>query len=156
MIEIDIPGRGIYRFEHLALDLNGTIALDGVVIGGVQERLDNLAKLLDISIITADIAGNARQVAEALGVKVHKVEAGNESAQKLEFVRRLGSESTVAIGNGSNDVDMLREAALGICALGPEGTATEAVNNCDVVAPDINTALDLLLKPKRLIATLRR
>lgn len=153
---MDIPGLGVYRFEHLALDLNGTIALDGEVIQGVTERLHNLGSLLDISIITADMTGNARQVAEALGVKVHRVTSGNESTQKLEFIRNLGSEITVAIGNGANDSDMLREVGLGICVLGPEGTASEAVNGCDVVASDINMALDLLLKPKRLIATLRR
>ena len=156
MIEINIPGRGIYRFEHLALDLNGTIALDGVLIEGVQERIQNLSRLMDISIITADAVGNAQQLAEALGVKVHKIDAGNESTQKLEFVQCLGSDSTVAIGAGSNDADMLKEAGLGICVLGPEGTAAEAMKNCDVVASDINVALDLLLKPKRLQATLRR
>jgi P-type E1-E2 ATPase len=156
LIEIDIPGRGIYRFEHLALDLNGTIALDGTIIDGVQERVQNLSRLIDISIITADTAGNAQQLAEALGVKLHKIATGNESAQKLEFIQRLGSKNTVAIGAGSNDVPMLKEAGLGICVLGPEGTAAEAMNNCDVVASDINVALDLLLEPKRLLATLRR
>lgn len=156
MIEIDIPGRGIYRFEHLALDLNGTIALDGVLIDGVQERIQNLSGLVNISIITADAAGNAQQLAEILGVKVHKVAAGDENAQKVKFVQHLGGKGTIAIGAGSNDADMLKEAGLGICVLGPEGTAAEAMNNCDVVASDINVALDLLLKPKRLLATLRR
>ena len=60
------------------------------------------------------------------------------------------------MGNGANDVSMLRECALGICVLGREGVAAEAMMASDVVTPDINAALDLLLNPKRLIASLRR
>ena len=51
---------------------------------------------------------------------------------------------------------MLKEAALGICVLGGEGASREAIANADLVALHINDALDLLLKPDRLVATLRR
>ena len=155
MIEVTIPGKGIYRLNHLVLDLNGTIALDGNIIDGVRERLPALSKLLEISVITADTLGRAQGLAKSLGVEIHKVDTGEERVQKLRFVQQLGSESVVAIGNGSNDVSMLREAVLGICVIGPEGAAAEAVTNCDLVVPDINAALDLLIKPERLIATLR-
>jgi soluble P-type ATPase len=50
---------------------------------------------------------------------------------------------------------MLKESRLGICVLGPEGTSSEAISNCDLVISNINAALDLLLNPERLIATLR-
>ena len=50
LIEITIPGRENYEFRHLVLDLNGTIALDGEVIEGVEERLCQLSSLLSISI----------------------------------------------------------------------------------------------------------
>ena len=43
MIEIDIPGFGILRLEHLVLDYNGTIAVDGQPVQGVKERLIALA-----------------------------------------------------------------------------------------------------------------
>ncbi len=155
MIEVTIPGRRNIRLNYLVLDLNGTITLDGDIIEGVRERLQSLSKLLDIFIITADTLGRGRELARSLGVKIHKVEAGEEKVQKLRFVQWLGSEATVTIGNGSNDVAMLREAILGICVTGPEGAATEAVNSCDLVAPDIKAALDLLLRPDRLMATLR-
>jgi len=44
LIEVTIPGRGSYRFKHLVLDLNGTIALDGDIIEGVEGRLQKLGK----------------------------------------------------------------------------------------------------------------
>ncbi|MBV9327442.1 MAG: hypothetical protein JO020_15490 [Chloroflexi bacterium] len=51
---------------------------------------------------------------------------------------------------------MLREAALGIAIVGPEGLAAGALAAADVVVPSISDALGLLRNPKRLIATLRR
>jgi soluble P-type ATPase len=68
----------------------------------------------------------------------------------------LGAGQVVAIGNGANDVDMLRTSALGIAVLGPEGLATPALLAADVVVASIDDGLDLLLQPKRLIASLRR
>jgi soluble P-type ATPase len=62
----------------------------------------------------------------------------------------------VAIGNGANDALMLEHAALGILVMGGEGAAVEALLRARVVVTDICEALDLLLFPKRLIATLRR
>jgi soluble P-type ATPase len=156
LIEVNIPGRRIYRFEHLILDLNGTISLDGYIIEGVVERLDALRSRLSILVITADTRGRAQELRKSLQVKIHKVDPGNEQAQKLALVMQLGSDSTVSIGNGSNDASMLKESILGICVLGPEGASIEAVTSCDLAVPDINAALDLLIKPERLIATLRK
>jgi len=156
LIEIDIPGKGVYRFEHLVLDLNGTISLDGAVIEGVPERLELLRRLVDIVIVTADTRGKAQELGEDLRVKIHILHPGDEQEQKFRLVRQLGSEVTVSMGNGSNDVSMLKESGLGICILGPEGASSETMANCDLVISDINAALDLLLKPGRLIATLRR
>ena len=68
----------------------------------------------------------------------------------------LGAAQEIALDQGANDVDMLREAALGICVLGPEGTAVEALMAADVVAPSILDALDSLRRPLRLVATLRQ
>lgn len=54
MLTIDIPGGQTLQLSHLALDFNGTIAIDGEVIAGVPERLIKLAGLLQIHVITAD------------------------------------------------------------------------------------------------------
>lgn len=67
----------------------------------------------------------------------------------------MGAAGVAAIGNGANDAKMLETAALGIAVLGPEGLAVETLHAANVVVPHINDALDLLLKPVRLIATLR-
>ncbi len=156
MIKITIPGRGSYNFKHLVLDLNGTLALDGEIIEGVEDRLHQLSSLLSILIVTADTHGSARRLEESLGIKIRRIESGKEDAQKLTLVQQLGKVNTICIGNGSNDASMLRESALGICVVGQEGASVEAIMNSALIVSDINDALDLLLKPNRLIATLRR
>ena len=155
MIEFDIPGRRYYRLEHLALDLNGTLTFDGKIIPGTAERLGKLQSVINIMIVTADTYGKANELGKNLGIPVHKLEPGNEAVQKSDFVRNLGSDKVVSIGNGANDSLMLKESALGICVLGTEGTSAGALSNSDLVAQDISIALDLLINPKRLIATLR-
>ena len=70
-------------------------------------------------------------------------------------MRRLGAESVIALGQGANDALMLEEAALGVCVLSPEGTAVEALLAADLVVPDTLTALELLLHPARILASLR-
>jgi P-type E1-E2 ATPase len=156
MIEVNIPGRQTNRFEYLVLDLNGTIALDGEVIPGVEERWEVLRDNIIVTIVTADIHGNAEVIGQSLEVKIHRINAGSEDTQKSELVNELGREHTVCIGNGTNDVSMLKEAALGICVIGHEGASVEAVMSADLVVHDINHALDLLLHPDRLVATLRK
>jgi len=156
VIEVAIPGRGEYRFEHLVLDLNGTITLDGNIIEGVSDRLGLLHNIIDVLVVTADTRGKAQELGQSLGVKIHKVKPGDEQAQKLRLVQELGKDTTVSIGNGSNDAFMLKGSSLGICVLGPEGMSFEAMANSDLITADINAALDLLLKPERLIATWRK
>ena len=68
----------------------------------------------------------------------------------------LGATNVVAVGNGANDVGMLRVAAVGIAVLGGEGLAIELFNAADVLAASIVDALDMLLVPSRIVATLRR
>lgn len=74
---------------------------------------------------------------------------------KLDFIQGLGVEQTAAIGNGRNDHLMLAAAALGIAVIGEEGASAQTILASRVVCRDIISALDLLLKPKRLVATLR-
>lgn len=138
------------------LDLNGTIAVDGEIIEGVEGRLHQISRLVNISIVTADTHGSAQRLEEGLDINISRIEPGREDAQKLALVEQLGKENTICIGNGSNDVSMLRESALGICVVGREGLSFEATMSSDLMVLDINDALDLLLKPDRLVATLRK
>jgi soluble P-type ATPase len=74
---------------------------------------------------------------------------------KLKYIQQLGPDGVACIGNGRNDRLMLKEAALGIAVLQEEGAATQTLMAADVVAPSILAALDLLIHPLRLVATLR-
>ncbi len=156
MIDITIPGRGNYTIEHLILDLNGTIALDGAIIIGVKEKLVKLSQELDVIVVTADTNKNAEELVRDLNVTLIKIKKAEENDQKLELLLKKGKDNTISIGNGCNDVYMLKESAIGICVLGKEGASREAMMASDLVVTAINDALDLLLKPNRLRATLRR
>jgi len=94
-------------------------------------------------------------LASQIGVDWTRVTAGQEAEQKERFVRDLGVESVIAIGNGANDAGMLAAAGLGIAVLGEEGTAVSALLAADIVSRTISEALDLMLTPKRLLASLR-
>lgn len=147
---------GNYTIEHLILDLNGTISLDGRIIGGVKQKLEKLSQKLDIMVVTADTNKNAERLLVDLPVTIFIIQETQENDQKLGVVLDKGKDRTVSIGNGRNDVSMLRESAIGICVLGGEGASPEAMVASDLVVPTINDALDLLLKTHRLRATLRR
>ncbi|MDY6835729.1 MAG: HAD family hydrolase [Chloroflexota bacterium] len=157
VIEIDIPGRANYRLAHLVLDVSGTIASDGELISGVADRIAKLRSSVEVHLITADTHGRQEEIDAELGIEGRRLQSGaTEEEQKADFVRWLGNEGTVTIGNGANDALMLREAALGIAVLGKEGLSVVAFQNADLVVVNILDALDLLLHPKRLVATLRR
>jgi len=156
VIDIAVPGRGHYCIEHLILDLNGTIALDGKIIRGVKERLIALSKDVTVIVVTADTNRNAKKLLKDLPVTVCTIEESQEREQKGGLVREKGEAITVCVGNGSNDATMLKEAAIGICIVGREGASSEAMMAADLVAPSINDALELFLKPHRMKASLRR
>jgi P-type E1-E2 ATPase len=156
MIELTIPGRGELRLQHLVLDVNGTLALDGTLLEGVARRLSGLRDRLNLHMVTADTHGQQSVIDQLLNLSAVRIQRGNESAQKTEVVNSLGAESVVAIGQGANDAGMLKTAALGICILSTEGTAVDALLAADLVTPDIQSALDLLEKPLRIIASLRQ
>jgi P-type E1-E2 ATPase len=155
MLEIVIPSRAALRLECLVLDLNGTIALDGQIIPGVSERLELLGALLDLWLVSADTQGTLASLAASLKAQARLLQPGDEAIQKAALVEELGPWQVVAIGNGANDAAMLRRAALGMAVMGNEGLATACLSAADVIASDIETGLDLLPQPRRLIATLR-
>jgi soluble P-type ATPase len=156
MIKTEIPGYTTFQFQHLVLDVNGTLAKDGQMLDGVQELLARLGTQLEIHLITADTHGNQEALDRALGLKAVRIPVENQAKTKLDFIRKLGADKVAAMGNGANDALMLEHAALGVAIIGPEGSAVESLLKAKVVAPDIRAALELLLYPKRLIATLRR
>lgn len=155
MLVLEIPGRDRLQVAHVVLDLNGTLVQGGHVADGVEARLTGLQEHVTVHLATADTRGDAVEIAGRFGLTLHIVDAGEESQQKAGVLEGLGEAHTVAIGNGANDVEMVKRAALGIAVLGVEGAAARLLLHADVVVSDICNALDLLLEPQRLIATLR-
>ncbi|MCL6636191.1 MAG: ATPase P [Peptococcaceae bacterium] len=155
MISVEIPGRGRLDLRHIVLDFNGTMALDGVLLPGVEERLNTLAGTLDVYVLTADTFGTGRAACAGINCRVEILNEPMGAPEKEKFIKELGAGETVAVGNGTNDSLMLAGAALGIMVLGPEGASVKALVAADVAVTDINHGLDMLLNPKRLVATLR-
>jgi P-type E1-E2 ATPase len=156
MIELSIPGRGELRLLHLVTDVNGTLAVDGVLIDGVDLRIAALRQKLTVHLLTADTLGRQPVIDRQLDLIATRLSGGNEVEQKRSFVDKLGSDSVVAIGQGANDAGMLKAAALGICVMSAEGAAVETLLAADIVVPNIAAAFDLLDKPKRIMASLRK
>ncbi|MFL7892393.1 MAG: HAD family hydrolase [Anaerolineales bacterium] len=156
MIELNIPGRDQFELEHLVCDVNGTLAVDGKLQDGVLRRFNVLRDRLTIHLLTADTFGRQEIIDQQLNLEAVRIEPGNEVAKKVAYVQQLGAEKVVAIGQGANDAGMLKEARLGICVISPEGLAVETLLVADLVMPDINHALELLERPLRVVAGLRR
>jgi P-type E1-E2 ATPase len=155
-VEADIPGFGHLRLEHLAIDVNGTLAIEGVLVEGVEERLRELAGRLTVHLLSGDTYGRTGEVAETLGLHATIIRGPDEAGAKRARVRELGRSTVAAIGNGANDAGMLEEAAVGIVVVGAEGAAAPTVRAADLVVTNPLDALDLLLRPARLVAGLRR
>jgi soluble P-type ATPase len=150
---IMIPGRHGLSLEHLLLDVNGTLTSRGDLIKGVRPRLDALRAAVDVRLLSADTFGTLGAIAHEMGdLPVERVSDGLE---KAAITDRLGSDACAAIGNGANDEMMLRQAALGLAVVGPEGAASQTVVAADVVVGSVSDALDILLEPDVLAATLR-
>jgi len=155
MLKLNIPGGRKLLLSFLVLDYNGTIACDGHLIPGVRELIVELSHSLDIRILTADTFGSVQKELRGIPAEVVVIEKENQAQAKADYVRQLGTQETVCVGNGKNDALMLKEAELGIALIQAEGCAVEALLAADVVTQNIRDALDLLRHPLRLTATLR-
>jgi len=156
MIELNIPGLGQIELEHLVCDVNGTLAVDGKLQAGLVRRLSTIMDRLSLHLLTADTHGKQELIDRQLNLEAVRVQPGKEALQKAEFIRELGAERVVALGQGANDAQMLKEARFGICVFSVEGTAVETLLAADLIVSDINSALDLLEKPLRIVASLRK
>jgi soluble P-type ATPase len=155
MINIDIPGSGTLKLEHFVTDFSGTLSEDGIVLPGVREKLQALSEQLDIHVLTSDTFGMAKEELSGLNCRVHVLEGEGHTAQKEKYVLSLGAEKVAAAGNGNNDVLMLRAAAVGIAVCLKEGCSVKALEASRILVHSPIDAIDLLLFPRRLTATLR-
>ena len=156
MNEITIPNYAALQLEHVVLDYNGTIAKDGILKEGAKELIHKLCENYTVHIITADTFGSVAAQSEDLDIVLKILTSLDHTEEKADYVKALGSRHCAAFGNGNNDSKMLSNAALGVAVMGEEGCAGTTLLASDVVCKSIEEALELLLYPKRLIATLRR
>jgi len=155
MIEIEVPGYRTFQLAHLVLDYNGTLAVDGRLVDGVKTALNMLSKNVEVHVLTADTFGKAEAALEGVACRLSILPKDQQDEGKLSYVRQLGCEQTVCMGNGRNDRLMLKEAVLGVAVILGEGVAVETLLSADIVCTDILSALALLSHPLRMVATLR-
>lgn len=155
MLTLNIPGKEKIAVCHLLLDYNGTLACDGQIKTGVLERLEKLSEHVNIHVITADTFGSVHEQCDKDFITIHIISKEAQDKAKLDYLNTLGAEQTVAVGNGLNDALILKHAALGFALLQEEGCFTGSLLSSDVIFKSINDALDALLYPDRLVATLR-
>ena len=155
MLEINIPGRGELQLRFLVADYNGTVACDGTLIPEVIPLIRALSNNLEVHVVTADTFGDAAKNLQTLPVKLTILPPDRQDQGKADYLKQLGAQSSVCLGNGRNDILMLRDAALGICVIEAEGACVQTLQVADIVCKSAKDALNLLLNPKRLIATLR-
>jgi P-type E1-E2 ATPase len=155
MLEIDIPGFGLVKLEHLVSDFTGTLSVDGQLLPGVKERLNEIAKFLKIHILTADTFGRAKAELEGIDCEIRILLGEDHDVQKEEYVKKLEAEGVIALGNGNNDRKMLKTAKIGIAVCLTEGCSIDAIKAADILVISIIDAFNLLLNSKRCKATLR-
>ncbi|MBA4391944.1 MAG: ATPase P [Desulfobacca sp.] len=155
MIEMDIPGFGPVRLTHLASDFTGTLSVDGFLLPGVKEVLNRLAQVVEIHILTADTFGRVQEELAEVPCQIHILSGSDHDVQKEEYLKNLGPENVVALGNGNNDRRMLKLAKVGIAVSEGEGCAVDAIMAADIHVRSAMDGLALLLNPLRCKATLR-
>lgn len=155
MIKYNIPGRTSLEIENIILDYNGTIAIDGILIDGVMDRLNILKDFFSIYIVTADTYGSVKKQCMNLPVEVLTFPKENAGLEKEIILEKLGPSKTISIGNGFNDIQMAKKSIISIALIQVEGCSSKLILNSDIICKNILDALDLLINKNRLIATLR-
>ncbi len=155
MIDIEIPGFGFVKLNHLVSDFTGTLSVGGKLLPGVREQLNKIGDLLTIHILTSDTFGKAKSELRGVRCRTHILKGDYHDLQKERYVENLGASSVVAFGNGNNDRKMLQVARLGIAVTEGEGCSIDALMAADVHVVSIKAGFDLLLSPKGCKATLR-
>ncbi len=153
---IEIPGHKNIDIRHIVFDYNGTIAKEGKLLESVKALFPQLAMRYTLHVVTADTFGSVKKELFGFDAHIKVLQSGNHTNEKAEFIKTLGADTCAAVGNGSNDMLMLKSAALSIAILGEEGCSKETLFNSDIVCKSITDAMELFLYDKRLIATLRR
>ncbi len=114
MTEVTIPNFGHLQLQHLVLDYNGTIAVDGMLKHEVAAMLNDLSEHYEVHVITADTFGSVLGQLREFNVVVKVLQSSDHTAEKAAYIEALGASGCIAVGNGNNDALMLKNAA-GYC-----------------------------------------
>lgn len=130
------------QLKYFVLDVDGVMTTgqfiytaDGKVakIFGPHDAdgLKLVKNLIDIQFITADHRGfeiTKKRIVDDMGFKLTLV----TEAERFDYVRTLGFEQTVFMGDGYYDAPVLKACALGIC---PSSARIEAIRCANFVTP---------------------
>jgi soluble P-type ATPase len=158
-IQIQIPGFGPREIRTVITDFTGTLSHGGVVSPEAREKLIRLAELVEIHVLSADTFGTVNQQLAGVPVTLQILESGREHEQKAVYASRHHPRHVAALGNGNNDRLLLarvKEAGgLAIAVDNGEGCSVETLLQSHVLVHGAANALDLLIEPLGLLATLR-
>jgi soluble P-type ATPase len=152
---VEIPGRESFEIKNVVFDYNGTIAIDGKLIEGISKSINELSNSFNFYVITADTYGTVKEELQNTKCEVIVTPNSQQDISKLDFVKKLGSQYTLSVGNGRNDKLMLKETVLGIAILQDEGLCTQTLLNSDILVKSIFDVFGFLKDSNRLIASLR-
>lgn len=158
-ISIDIPGFGARHIDTILSDYTGTLSKGGQLSLGVRDRLIRLAGVVDIHILTADTFGLAYEELKGIALARHQLEGQGHDVQKRDYGMKVGLQRCAVFGNGNNDRLLLKAAkeagGIAIAVDNGEGCAVDALLNAHLLVIGAANALDLLVEPRGLKATLR-
>ena len=148
-----LQGNQILEITTIVLDLNGTLAVSGLIPDGVKVRINQLKKIgIDVVLFSGDKRGNARSLADDLGISFTK---SRTAMEKEKFFLQYDPKKTAAIGNARIDNGKFKHAAVSVGTIQAEGLHTGVLRYVDILVPSILDALDLFIDPNSLCATLK-
>jgi len=150
----NIPPNGdVLEITTIVLDLNGTLSVKGVVADSTKELILQLKQLgYRLILISGDIRGSAKTIADELGLELY---LGKTSDEKANQMKQIEKNKTAAIGNARIDIGTFENASLSIATLQAEGIHTGILQYVDILIPSIDDALRLFMDKKSLEGTLR-
>ena len=143
------------NLEYLLLDYTGTLSEHGRLMDCIGYKLETLHdKFKKILVLTADTFGTAERELKNLPIEVTILKHPT-SKGKLKIVNKLGPENCVAIGNGHNDIEMLKASKLSFAVINRDGCNVRLISCADLVFKSTCDALDALIDPRIIISLLR-
>lgn len=154
-MRLEIPGRETIEIKDVILDYNGTLAIDGKLIEGIAQKINRFSEWINFHVVTADTYGSVAAQLEGVNCTVLNLSTNKQHLNKLAYLNHLGTNTTLCVGNGFNDQEMLKHAILGIALLQSEGLCTPTLLASDIVCLSIFDVFNYFEHPNRLKATLR-